>query len=177
MFPSLPLSVSILCQSRLFTPLRIAERARAMQTGKYPSSVNRGYSLHPQAMNAYTCRPFVYPSSVNRGYSLHQVLAEWGTRVVLGIHPLSIEAIHSTYLPFADSVEWLFVSILCQSRLFTPLGDSCGLGTSCGNSIHPLSIEAIHSTKMDFGWVRQRYSVSILCQSRLFTPLRNDSID
>ncbi len=83
-----------------------------------------------------------YPSSVNRGYFSYLA------RIMLMIPPL-------------------FVSILCQSRLFllpTKIGDKVEIKLS----IHPLSIEAISPTLFRAAASLPLHSVSILCQSRLF---------
>ena len=87
----------------------------------------------------------MYPSSVNRGYSLHSAAFVKNYNEVLCIHPLSIEAIHSTLWHRLPRRVKRQVSILCQSRLFTPRTTKL-LEQTGTLSIHPLSIEAIHST-------------------------------
>ena len=159
--------VSILCQSRLFTPLRLIPIFRLSGLGIHPLSIEAIHST--LSLVNLTDPDGKYPSSVNRGYSLHSVRS-------------------------ANCSCRQSVSILCQSRLFTPpLLENPTAGMT--ESIHPLSIEAIHSTcRRRNLWypqywypssVNRGYSlhfpklemnrrgslVSILCQSRLFTPL------
>ena len=62
---------------------------------KYPSSVNRGYSLHPQKSRfEFAGVVCIHPLSIEAIHATRTEqfpLARW-----CRIHPLSIEAIHST---------------------------------------------------------------------------------
>ena len=138
---------------------------------KYPSSVNRGYSLHVKP-TGYAGRTWfgIHPLSIE---AIHSTPSEQAStrRAPWSIHPLSIEAIHSTLSSVVLFGSSCNVSILCQSRLFTPL-TRCTHVWHRTSSIHPLSIEAIHSTFGCPHFRGPRLPVSILCQSRLFTPPR-----
>ena len=85
-------------------------------------------------------------------------------------HPLSNEAIFSTCFCSADSYATCWVTILCQTRLFSPPTNPCStLHALPGN--HPLSNEAIFSTATKWTVTSPWWHVTILCQTRLFSPL------
>ena len=182
--------VSILCQSRLFTPRLLNLVYGFLCLGIHPLSIEAIHSTF--SFSGVASLERWYPSSVNRGYSLHCT----PQTISFSLSLVSILCQSRLFTPLnrtSSGKRACFVSILCQSRLFTPHSFFYP-ELSEGLRIHPLSIEAIHSTRMrmTLGMLSilypssvnrgyslhdrhrrcgiRRYQVSILCQSRLFTP-------
>ena len=137
--------VTILCQSRLFSPLEALKIAGEGTLCNHPLSIEAIFPTETLPLDM-DC-----PMICN--------------------HPLSIEAIFPTCGFREDADTGYVVTILCQSRLFSPreAPATVHLMLLCN---HPLSIEAIFPTFVSSTNAQSiSYSVTILCQSRLFSPL------